>query len=417
MAAGESGEGLPRRARALALLSAHRVVHSLAKLVPRSPRYWLFGYQEGLFLGNPKLLFLWISLHRPDMTVTWITDHGETRAFLRRNGYRAHGRWSPGGVLAALRAGVYVYAHGLRTVNLSLSGGAFLLNLWHGVGLKGVKYGFRRGANSEPEQLKPANIVERWAQITYLLPPDNLVTTSDFTQRHFAEQFRLPVERCPQLGYPRLDCASDPRLLERVEELDRQLGFRFNPRGSREVYIYMPTFRDTARPFVEEALPDLGRLSDALRARDATLYVKLHPYTRTDMSFEHGNIIEWPDEIDVHGYLQRFTGLITDYSSILYDYLFVRDAGAILYTFDYDEYLANDRSLLYPFDENVAGLRVSTFDELCRALEEGSSLSPGLAPKAREVTRKFWGGSARPASRAVVDHVLGLLGGGGAPSR
>lgn len=397
------------RLRALVLLTAHSVIHTLCKIIPRRSSQWVFGYQDGLFLGNPKMLFLWLHLHRPDLKATWISEHDETRRLLRRNGLRAYKRWSLPGVYAALAAKVFVYAHGLRTVNLTLSGGAFLLNLWHGVGLKGVKHGYKGGSTARNKGVDPNDIVRRWNDITYLLPPDSLVTTSDFMQQHFATQFRLPPERCPQLGYPRLDCAQDPELLELVESLDRQLGFSFNPLQSAEVYIYMPTFRDTKRPFVQEALPDLGRLSDAMASRNATLYIKLHPYTKADLTLTHDNILDWPDKIDIHAYLQRFTGLITDYSSILYDYLAVKEIGAILYTFDYDEYLSTDRSLLYPFEDNVAGLRVSDFDELCRVLENGDALSPQLKSKALEIRNKFWGGSSKPASSAIVDHTLRAL--------
>ena len=41
----------------------------------------------------------------------------------------------------ALRAGAYFVCHGTEGVSLSLSGGALVVNLWHGVGLKSLRLG------------------------------------------------------------------------------------------------------------------------------------------------------------------------------------------------------------------------------------------------------------------------------------
>lgn len=402
-----SSFGIRAKLRAFFLLSLHNCVWALSKLTPRSKRRWVFGHIDGVFHANPRMLFLWMRLYRPDVRVTWLTDHEPTQKLLVSNGYTAHRLRSLRGVWASLTAKVAVYAHGPRTVNYSFLGGAFLLNLWHGVGLKGIKHGHQGGAQSKTVRRK--DIVHRWNYLTYLASPDAVVTTSDFMQTHFATQFRLPPEKCPQLGYPRLDCHFDAKLRRVVKEMDTQLGFTFNPGAAREIYIYMPTFRDTKRPFIQDAFPDLGHLSAILAERGAMLYLKLHPYTRDQISEAYPNIVSWPDEIDVHPYLADFTGLITDYSSVLYDYLLVRDTGAILYTFDFEEYIASDRTLLYPFDENVAGLRVSSFDALCSALSSAEALSPELKNRALAIRQRFWGGSPSPSSPAIVSYVMSHL--------
>src|SRR5690606_9400594 len=93
-----------------------------------------------------------------------------------------------------------------------------------------------------------------------LIGYEMVATTSDLMQRHFAEQFRIPKECCPQLGYPRLDIFDDPALMEAARRIDINQGFEFNSDGFDEVYLYVPTFRDTGRPFLEEALPDLDQM-------------------------------------------------------------------------------------------------------------------------------------------------------------
>lgn len=393
-------EKIRRRVQRLLVLIANFTVYPLSSLSPRSSRSWAFGTTHDLFAGNAKYLFLWISIHRPDLRATWISGSREVQNLLEANGYRARTRWSPGGILAALRSKVFVFTHHVADVNLRLSRKAVRLNLWHGVGLKALYAG--RAIRRRKIEMQSRTLLGRLRRWDW--QPIHLVTTSDMMQEHFAGQFRRPKELCPQIGYSRLDTKFDPALAAASSALDRQLGFEF-PRAFDEVYIYMPTFRDSERPFLATALPDLERLSAVLAKRNALLYIK--PHLRTKEVFPAGwdNIRRWPDAIDFHTYLSAFAGLITDYSSVLYDYLFVRDTGAILYTFDLDAYMAQDRELAFPFEENVAGLRVSTFDALCAALEDGSALDPGNFADVPRLRERFWGGSLGPASPAIVEYV------------
>ena len=389
----------PKLARIAAM---NLTVLNLSGVYPRSPKHWLFGHQGELFAGNSRYLFLWMAIHRPDIKIAWIAHDELTHRVLNEHGLTCHRKWSSQGVKAALQSKVFFYCHGLSDTNARLSKGAFLVNLWHGVGLKSTMFGDTGGIMSDYRR-NWNNQRGRLMFYEYVTLPDVVATTSDFTQRHFSEQFELPPERCPQLGYPRLDVVADPELRALSARIDHSIGFDFNAEGHDEVYLYMPTWRDTHRPFVAEALPDLPRLSRILAERNAVMYVKLHPWTRDSWTGDLDNIRLWPNEIDVYTYLDQVTGLITDYSSILYDYLYLKYTGSILYTFDYDHYLANDRSMIYPFDENTAGVRASSFDDLCRVIEHGEALHTD--PKAVVVRDKFWGSQTPPVSPGIVAYV------------
>jgi len=60
--------------------------------------------------------------------------------------------------------------------------------------------------------------------------------------------------------------------------------------------------------------------------------------------------------------------LITDYSSIYYDYLLM-DRPIVFYNYDYDDYKEN-RDFLYDYEENTPGPKVQTQDDLLKAIEE-----------------------------------------------
>jgi CDP-glycerol glycerophosphotransferase (TagB/SpsB family) len=386
---------------------ANFLLFPLAGLAPRNPRRWVFGHQDGEFAGNPKFFYLW-TLDRGDVDAIWVTGNWRVWRRLRQLGWPVALRWSPRGMYACATAGAAFFAHRTKDVNAALLNGAFLVNLWHGVGLKAIQLGWEKGRTSVARR-EAVSPYARARHRTYLIDPDVVATTSDFMQEHFVGQFGLDASRCPQLGYPRLDCAFNPRLAAMAARADVPTDFALRPPGTFEAFMYMPTSRDSNRALLPVALPDPARLNAALAARQAVLYVKLHPRTKERVPAEFDRIRPWPAGVDFQTRLHDFDALITDYSSVLYDYLAVRSSGAVLYTYDLDEYLRTDRTLLYPFVENTAGLRVGSFDALCEAIERGSATALVDEADLLRVRRLFWGGEVGEASPRLFDYVTARL--------
>ncbi|HVU31002.1 MAG TPA: CDP-glycerol glycerophosphotransferase family protein [Sphingomicrobium sp.] len=380
-------------------IAANLVVRPLSGYSKRRRNLWLFGHQGGAFAGNSKFLYLWLARHRSDIEAVWITHRKDVAAHLEAHHLPVRLRGTPGALDAALKAAVYLYCHGPEDVSVALGGGAFLVNLWHGIGLKATHFGDPR---SNASIYSDPNI--SWARRTLglgsRLDPDLLIATSEFTSAHFADQFRLPLERCPPCGYPRLDPGLDPLLSSLVEELDGDKVAVLRSGSPDEVYVYAPTYRDSARDFLVEAIPDRGRLSAILEQRNAILYLKLHPHTSVHGDWSDRRIRLWPKDVDLYSAFSVIDGLITDYSSLHYDWIHHSDRGAVLYTFDRQEYERQDRSLLYPFDENVAGWRAASFDELLELMGSGKALEKH--PDVRGVRKKFWGEWIGPASPRIV---------------
>ena len=387
----------------IARVLADLLLHPLARHVRRNPSRWVFGHEYGEFAGNPKFLYLWL-LGREDVEPWWITGSLRTWHRLRRHGYPAALRWSPGGMYLTLTAGVVFFAHRTSDVNASLVRGALLVNLWHGVGLKAIQLGWGQG-NTVQRRAKATTAIKRATYRTFLTDPDIVVTTSPFMRSHFAGQFGFEPDRCPILGYSRLDGAFDETLAERSRQFDEPPEFALRPSGIEEAYIYLPTWRDSNRPILERALPDLPRLQAVLAARNAVLYVKLHSATRDLIPTGFDRILPWPAGVDLYNYLGELDRLITDYSSVLYDFLSLRSRGAVIYAFDLEEYLARDHALLYPFEENVSGVWARNFDDLCQLLARGLREADVDDSQAEAIRRKFWDSDGGTASSRICDYV------------
>ncbi|CAA9311021.1 MAG: CDP-glycerol:poly(glycerophosphate) glycerophosphotransferase [uncultured Frankineae bacterium] len=397
--------------KVLLVLLQRCLLFPLSFLLPRTPGTWVFGAPQDGFSGNPKYLFLWMSHFRPDVTCTWLTGSPATRALLRGRGYRCELRWSPAGVRAAASAQFHVVANDGSDTNFAFTGGARVLNLWHGVGIKNILRGARVGANA---QLYAA----RWRPDVYLRSlhrfrrPDLVLATSPDMAAHFARCFDVPLERCPVLGYPRLDPYVDASFRELCLSFGDYDALRERCAG-RTTYLYTPTLRDDDADLFSEAVPDVAALSAALAATDAVLLLKLHPFSAASVAgavADYDNIVVWPEDLDLYPVLADVDCLITDYSSLLYDYIAFADSGVVVYAFDFERYVAQDRDLAFPFEENVVGVRADSFAELCAVLADGRALAPLETERLARIRTRFWGSAqppSRPASAAIAAYAAG----------
>jgi CDP-glycerol glycerophosphotransferase (TagB/SpsB family) len=152
---------------------------------------------------------------------------------------------------------------------------------------------------------------------------------------------------------------------------------------------------------------DLERLNGILAAKNSLLILKPHANViLTDTLGSLSNIVLADPKSDIYPILPYAHVLITDYSSILYDWLLMEGKDVILYLYDYKEYV-RERDFYYPFDENVAGCRAGTFDELCSLIESGQyTINPD---EHKRIVEKFWGKTASyDSSRKILDFIKDL---------
>lgn len=275
------------------------------------------------------------------------------------------------------------------------------MNLWHGVGIKNIEYGVSSGPNADFYKNKSLRF--RFENMSRFVKPSMVLSTSHTMTEHFSRCFRLDGRKCPIVGYPRLDCAFD------VDLKQLALGFADYERVLNEfemydeVYIYMPTWRDSRTNFIDNALPDIEKLSNTLRERSALLYIKTHPQTDWQPKNLPANIKVFPNDLDIYPILDRFDMMITDYSSIFYDWIHIKDSGALLYTFDLAEYMETDRDLAFPYLENIAGVVAEDYNSLCEILLDGRALQQIPMVDLQRVRDRFWSGSASPASPKLFE--------------
>ncbi len=271
-----------------------------------------------------------------------------------------------------------------------LSGGAVCVNLWHGVGLKRIEF------NSVSGPMADRFVKKKFKEVFFhpesFRRPDYMVSASDSQTEMFSKAFRIPESRCLKVGYPRNSILLAPE--------DDIIGFvnRYEPEETKElltvlknyrkVFIYMPTWRDSQREIFVQNM-DLDRLNEVLAANGDLLLLKPHANTivKDNMS-GYSNVRLLPSGMDVYPLLPFTDCLITDYSSILYDYILMSGKSVILYLYDYASYV-KERDFYYPFDDNVIGEKAYDFETLAAMIRAGV---PSLDSSKRDILlAQFWG--------------------------
>lgn len=211
------------------------------------------------------------------------------------------------------------------------------LNTWHGTPLKtlGKKIGDDYGMIG--------NAQRNFICADYLLCPN------EFTLQCLTEDYMIENIGNTKLlltGYPRNTAFLNK---ERAVEIRQECGFE-----GMQIYAYLPTWRGTSGQVAsvrqnEQLMEYFKELDEAL-GENQRVYVKLHPLNSKGInlaSLKH--IVPFPTDYEAYEFLNATDGLITDYSSIFFDYA-ITGKKIILFTYDKEEYTSS-RGFYFSMDE------------------------------------------------------------------
>jgi CDP-glycerol glycerophosphotransferase len=202
----------------------------------------------------------------------------------------------------------------------------------------------------------------------YYLSKTNIsytIASSSVFVEYISKIFGLPPERVLVAGQSRND------QLFVKSDLDMSL---FVGRTDTKNVLYAPTFRPSEElrffPFLGFSYQELG---DFFRQNNINVFLRPHPNfdDRIDKElFDIPNIYlfsgrDYPEIMD---YLNNFDLLITDYSSIYFDYLLL-DRPIVFMPYDYDSY-NKENGFTIPYEEFTPGPKPSTLKDFLDALYE-----------------------------------------------
>lgn len=366
-------------------------IYPFSFLVPRSKKKWAFGSFRGAFNDNAKYLFIHVMEQMPDIDCAWLSVNRTTVRTIKEKGLKAYHVLSPAGIWFALRAKCWFFNAYSSDIMFCLSGGAKLVNLWHGLPLKRIEFDIESGILAD--RFVKKTLKERYFHPEVFKRPDYVVSSTELFSEVFARSFRIPLERCLNLGLARNEILTWPEEKRRafidryepVETLDLigQMG------NFDRVFVYMPTWRDSQNDFVSAGF-DFKSIEEVMSENNALLLIKPHANTFIDPVILNGlaHIKLLPSTLDIYPVLPYTDVLITDYSSVMYDYILMEKKDVILYLFDKEEYV-NERPFIWSFEDMTYGHRAGSFETLLE-LVGNAGLCPDEAEKA-VLVKKCWG--------------------------
>ena len=215
--------------------------------------------------------------------------------------------------------------------------GQVVLNTWHGTPLKVMGY------HNRAEEHRLANIQQVFFACDYLLYPNN------FTKEVMLESYMMDKLYSGKIlleGYPRNSIFFEE---EKGKELKEELGFK-----DKELFVYMPTFKGKLlnrkdkkqKDEIEEYLTEI----DEDLKENQILLVKLHVYNQEKLDFsKFKHVKPFPNGYEIYDVLNMTDCLITDYSSVMFDYANTK-RKIILFNYDEEEYI-KDRGFYFPLSD------------------------------------------------------------------
>lgn len=356
-------------------------LYLFSKTIPRDDNKWVFGTHTASFSENAKYLFIRVNEEYPGIKAIWIAENKRTKAKVRSLGFKSYLWYDLAGIWHCFTARVHVCTDGAYDTSRYTTGGALLVYLGHGIGIKKTRWRrpestWKNAFGYSPKQMRHSFMAKIDTFFYLFRVPDLCLVTSKQQEWSYSFTFRISPEQCVKGGYPRNEILSwsKPRLKPFIEKYEPAGAIHFveSLANYKKVYIYMPTWRNDGGDFIKECQIDFWKLEETLAATDRAFILKLHPYTKLDVSAieECPHIFIFDKQFDVYTILPFTDCLITDYSSIYTDYLLM-EKEIILFPFDMEKFLKISGGL-DDYDEYYPGRRVFTFNELIALIANGT---------------------------------------------
>lgn len=330
----------------------------------RKPNVKIIKTQNDYFMHNTKYLFLYLNqIEQDNLKIIYLCDDKKMLKTFYDKGYNnVYPRKSIKGIYYALKAKYWLYDDAKFSVfNDILSGGSICINLWHGIPLKKIGYDITNIiTNLKPLLLKIFAFIKQ--------KDDYYNVNSEYEKACYETAFYTKKDNIKLFGSPRLDvlCNDIPNA-DLFMEKDFNAIKTFKEQG-KKIFIYMPTFRDTGKDISGWLKSE--NLKQFLQKNNIILVCKLHFADKNSLNFElTENFYKMDNDSDVYPILKYTDCLITDYSSVYFDYLLL-DKPTLYYIPDLDEYQEKCRGFYGPYEELTAGIKSKNEGELLSAMQD-----------------------------------------------
>ena len=234
---------------------------------------------------------------------------------------------------------------------------------------------------------------------------DYLISQNEFSTKVFRQAFAF-YKQILEIGYPRNDILFKKNTKQDIRALKKELGLPLD----KKIILYAPTWRDDEfydkgkYKFASKLDFDLARKE---LEKDYVFIVKYHYLVQDqiDWSSYKGFVYNYDMTCDISLLYLVSDMLITDYSSVMFDYSLLR-RPILFYTYDLDKYKNELRGFYFDLTQEAPGPIVTTTSELITQIKNYHMEEYQTAYDAFH--DKYNHADDGTASKQVVDLILSL---------
>lgn len=273
------------------------------------------------------------------------------------------------------------------------------VQLWHGTGIF-KKFGYDL-----------LNVDERKVMEMFAPKIDLVSVSGEEIIDTYAHNFHVDKSKVKAFGVPRNDFYNDEHLSDDyLAKLRDSFEKDYPQLIGKKLVLYAPTFRENPKNNAVFDYFDIEKFIEEL-GDEYALAIRLHPNYAGYCDEENAIDLE---ELENKYDIINFTGfkdeqklllladiLIADYSSIMVDYTILKKP-IVLFAYDLDDYLSNERGFYFDYRQMVPGRIVYDSDELIKVLkEEDFDLE-----KLEEFSKMQFGQFSPDSSKRILDYIL-----------
>jgi CDP-glycerol glycerophosphotransferase len=198
--------------------------------------------------------------------------------------------------------------------------GQIYVNTWHGTPLKTL------GKHMEGTIGQHKNLMRNFLQTDYIINP-NRFTSDKIIDSH--DLRGIYQGKIAETGYPRVD------LVLEGNNIKQRLGLNEN----KKIVLYAPTWRGEVGNVsgeIDKIIEDMTALEKSI-GKEYTVLLKVHSLMQKYVQDKKMKLNLVPDDLDTNELLSSVDILITDYSSVFFDFL-VTKRPIIFYAYDLRKY-------------------------------------------------------------------------------
>jgi CDP-glycerol glycerophosphotransferase len=341
-------------------LSVARVVLKLLWVLPiKQNRIVFSSYNGSKYSCNPKYLYEYLRRTGVDFEYVWVLDNGATELDLLQDS-------------RLVKTGTFKYLYFIMTCKVFVTNDGFgayipfrdaqlVINTWHG---GGVYKSSGLGGNSQLSYADVVSLRHMSHSLTWF------VSSSKAFSENMAKYYLIPDYKFLPTGMPRNDLLFQRSgYIDYADNVKQELGLD----NELKLVLYTPTFRGKVQEGNNDFELDVRRLLLSLEKKFGGKFALLYRVHHSVKDIKkRDNVLDVSAYPDVQVLLAAVDVLISDYSSILWDYS-LTNKPCFVFAPDFASYTSQDRGFsskaeTWPFpiaiDNDTLDSNIQAFEQL-----------------------------------------------------